>query len=98
MTIDDHLDACLHKLFEEQARRAPQAPAVVDPRSSLTYEELDRQADLLAAYLRNLGIGPDEVVGVYMERSAAYVVACLAALCLPNKDGYFVCVCFFESL
>jgi amino acid adenylation domain-containing protein/thioester reductase-like protein len=78
--IDDLADACLHKLFEEQARRTPQAPAVVDPRISLTYEELDRQAELLAAYLRSLGIGPDEVVGVYMERSAAYVVACLAAL------------------
>ena len=78
--IDDLADACLHKLFEEQARRTPQAPAVVDPQSSLTYEELDRQAGLLAAYLRSLGIEPDEVVGVYMERSTAYVVACLATL------------------
>ncbi len=81
MTITGDLaDACLHELFQEQARRTPRAPAVVDPSSSLTYEELDRQAGLLAAYLRSLGIGPDEVVGVYMERSAAYVVACLAVL------------------
>ncbi len=80
IAIDDLTDACLHELFEEQARRSPQAPAVVDPHVSLTYEELDRRAGLLAAYLKDLGIGPDEVVGVYMERSAAYVVACLAAL------------------
>jgi non-ribosomal peptide synthetase component F len=71
---------CLHELFEEQARRSPRAPAVVDERGELTCEELDRQADLLASHLRGVGIGPDEVVGVYMGRCAEYVVACLAAL------------------
>lgn len=80
MIVIVHADACLHRLFEEQARRSPRAPAVVDPRTSLTYEELDRRAELLAAHLRGLGVGPDELVGVYMERSAEYVVACLAAL------------------
>jgi amino acid adenylation domain-containing protein/thioester reductase-like protein len=71
---------CLHELFEEQARRSPRAPAVVDERGELTYEELDRQAGLLASHLRSVGIQPDEVVGVYMGRCAEYVVACLAAL------------------
>ena len=73
-------DFCLHRLFEEQARRTPQAPAVVDPEGELTYEELDRRAERLAGYLRGAGVGPDEVVGVYMERRAGFVVACLAAL------------------
>src|SRR5215211_7095202 len=73
-------DLCLHELFEEQARRSPRAPAVVDERGELTYEELDRQAGLLASHLRNAGVRPDEVVGVYMGRCAEYVVACLAAL------------------
>src|SRR3712207_3828694 len=41
---------CLHELFEEQARRSPQALAVEDTRTRLTYEELDRRADLLASY------------------------------------------------
>jgi amino acid adenylation domain-containing protein/thioester reductase-like protein len=71
---------CLHELFEEQARRSPTAVAVEDARARLTYEELDRKAELLASYLRSAGIGPDEVVGVYMERRVEYVVACLAAL------------------
>jgi amino acid adenylation domain-containing protein/thioester reductase-like protein len=71
---------CLHELFEEQARRSPSAPAVEDVRGNLTYEELDRRAGLLASHLRGAGIGPGEVVGVYMERCADYVVACLAAL------------------
>jgi amino acid adenylation domain-containing protein/thioester reductase-like protein len=70
----------LHELFEEQARRTPEAPAVEDPSGSLTYRELDRRADRLAAYLRNAGVGPDELVGVLMERRLEYVVACLAAL------------------
>ena len=73
-------DLCLHELFEEQARRTPQAPALVDPEGALTYEELDRRADLLAGYLLGAGGGPGEVVGVYMDRCAEYVVACLAAL------------------
>jgi amino acid adenylation domain-containing protein/thioester reductase-like protein len=73
-------DLCLHQLFEEQARRTPQAPALLDTDGTLTYEELDRRAERLAGYLRGVGVGPDEVVGVYMERCAEFVVACLAAL------------------
>ena len=71
---------CLHELFEDQARRTPDATALEDPHTSLTYSELDRQAGLLASHLQSLGVGPDEPVGVYMERRAEYVVACLAAL------------------
>jgi amino acid adenylation domain-containing protein/thioester reductase-like protein len=73
-------DLFLHELFEHQARRTPDAPAVVDPESALTYEELDRRAEHLAAYLRSVGVRPDELVGVYMEHCVEYVVACLAAL------------------
>ncbi|HJQ28198.1 MAG TPA: amino acid adenylation domain-containing protein, partial [Rubrobacter sp.] len=51
-----------------------------DAGTSLTYRELDRLSDTLASYLRNAGIGPDEPVGVYMERRAEYVIACLAAM------------------
>ena len=74
-------DLCLHGLFEEQARRSPLAPALVDADVELTYEELDRRSDLLAGHLRDAaGVCPGEVVGVYMERCAEYVVACLAVL------------------
>src|ERR687890_1959507 len=59
---------CLHELFEEQARRTPDALALEDASTSLTYRELNRLADGLAAYLGSMGIGPDEPVGVYMER------------------------------
>src|SRR5215216_5931068 len=78
--MKDAADLCLHELFEEQARRTPENPALEDANISLPYSELDRLADRLAAYLRTLGIGQDEPVGVYIERRAEYVVACLAAM------------------
>ncbi|HZC84949.1 MAG TPA: AMP-binding protein, partial [Rubrobacter sp.] len=78
--MNDPADLCLHELFEEQVRRTPELPALEGANISLTYSELDRLADRLAAYLRSLGIGPDDPVGVYMERRAEYVVACLAAM------------------
>jgi amino acid adenylation domain-containing protein/thioester reductase-like protein len=78
--MKDPADLCLHELFEEQARRTPDVLALEDVSISLTYSELNRLADRLAAYLRSSGIGPDEPVGVYMERRAEYVVACLAAM------------------
>src|SRR3712207_1904922 len=76
----DREGLCLHELFEEQARKTPEETAVADERGELTYGELDRMADRLAAYLRREGVGPDEVVGVYLERRLEFVVACLAAL------------------
>ena len=80
MVLIDQANLCLHELFEQQARQSPQAPAVVDPWVSLTYEELDRQAELLAGYLKEQGIGPDEVVAVYVDKRVEYVVACLASM------------------
>jgi thioester reductase-like protein/amino acid adenylation domain-containing protein len=73
-------ELCLHELFVEQARRTPGNLALEDADVSLTYRELDGLTDRLAAYLRSKGIGPDEPVGVYMERRAEYVIACLAAM------------------
>jgi amino acid adenylation domain-containing protein/thioester reductase-like protein len=78
--MEDTVDRCLHELFEEQARRTPENIALEDKDISLTYTELDDLADRLAAYLRSRDIGPDDPVGVYMERRAEYVIACLAAM------------------
>ena len=76
----DRGNLCLHELFEEQARKTPEETAVADERGELTYGELDWKADRLAVYLRGEGVGPDEVVGVYLERHLEFVVACLATL------------------
>ncbi len=73
-------ERCLHEIFAEQARRAPGAPAVVMGVASLTYGQLDRQADRLARRLRGLGVAPEGVVGVCLERSPDLVVALLGVL------------------
>ncbi|HKH12442.1 MAG TPA: amino acid adenylation domain-containing protein [Rubrobacter sp.] len=83
----DERSLCLHELFEIQAKKSPDATAVVDAQTTLTYAELDRRADALAAHLRSVGVVPDAAVGVYMERCAEYVVAILAAM---KAGGAFV--------
>ncbi|MES1245512.1 MAG: amino acid adenylation domain-containing protein [Acidobacteriota bacterium] len=70
----------VHRLVEEQAARNPDAPAVVSGEDRLTYGELDRSADRLAARLRALGVGPESVVAVCLERSPRQVLAILAVL------------------
>jgi len=73
-------DVCLHELFEAQAGRTPDAVAVVFEGSSLTYRELDCRANQLARRLRALGVGPEVLVGLYMERSLEMVVGILGIL------------------
>lgn len=73
-------DECLPQRFERQVERTPQATALVFEAASLTYEELNRQANQLAHYLQQLGAGPDVPVAVYLERSPELVVALLAVL------------------
>ncbi|MFL6293190.1 MAG: amino acid adenylation domain-containing protein [Thermoanaerobaculia bacterium] len=62
-------------LFVRQAERAPDAPAVVFEGEMITYGELDRRSNRLARRLIELGIGPESVVGVLMERSIELMVA-----------------------
>ncbi len=75
-------DACLHELFAAQAARTPDALAVVSPDedAALTYAELDARAEALAAALRDLGVGPEDRVGLLIERSAQLVVGIVGAL------------------
>ena len=61
-------DAPVHALFEAQADRTPDALAVVAAGAELTFSELDRRANQLAHRLRRLGVGPDVVVGLRMDR------------------------------
>jgi amino acid adenylation domain-containing protein len=67
-------------LFEEMAERFPDAPAVVDGLSCLSYRQLDRRANALAARLAEAGTCAGSIVGIARERSAAAVVALLAVL------------------
>ncbi|HEY0019307.1 MAG TPA: amino acid adenylation domain-containing protein [Longimicrobium sp.] len=71
---------CVHHLFEEQARKTPEATALVYGDQRITYGELDRRANRLAHHLRGRGVGPDVKVGFCMERSPEMVVALLGIL------------------
>src|SRR3712207_6291640 len=68
---------CVHRLFEDQAARTPEAVAVVCGPRSLTYGELDRRANQVAHHLVRRGVGPETLVGVCLERSPEMVVALL---------------------
>lgn len=71
---------CVHELFEEQVQREPDVVAVVDEETELTFRELNWRANQVAHYLRKVGVGPDQMVGVCLERSVAMVVALLGIL------------------
>ncbi|WP_256259175.1 non-ribosomal peptide synthetase, partial [Burkholderia ubonensis] len=70
----------LHRLFEQQTERTPDAVAAVHDDASLTYAELNLRANRLAHHLITLGVAPDSLVGVAMERSLDMIVALLAIL------------------
>jgi amino acid adenylation domain-containing protein len=70
----------VHELFEAQAKRAPEAVAVVCADRTLTYGELDRRANQLAHALRAAGVRPDERVALYLERGIDLIVALLGTL------------------
>ncbi|REJ44215.1 MAG: amino acid adenylation domain-containing protein [Microcystis flos-aquae TF09] len=71
---------CIHQLFEEQVKRTPDAVAVVCSEQKLTYNELNCRANQLAHYLQKLGVKPDELVGICLERSLDMIVGLLAIL------------------
>ncbi len=71
-------DVCVHTLFEQQALRTPLQPAASFEGETLSYRELNARANRLAAHLRGLGVGPDRLVGIFIERSLEMLVAVLA--------------------
>ena len=70
----------LHKLFEQQVARTPEATAVRFESESLSYAELNARSNQLARYLQGLGVGPETLVGICMERSLEMVVGLLGVL------------------
>jgi amino acid adenylation domain-containing protein len=73
-------DQFLHTIIEAQAERTPNAVAVVFDGTHLSYSELNRRANQLAHHLRKLGVGPDTLVGISLDRSLELVVGLLGIL------------------
>ncbi len=73
-------ESCLQELFETQVKLRPEAVAVVFAERQLSYQELNEQANQLAHYLRERGVGPDTLVGLCVERSLEMVIGLLGIL------------------
>jgi len=73
-------DRCLHQLFEQQVRTAPESVAVICETETLTYSELDRRANQLAHHLQGLGAGLESLVGICMKHSPEMLVGLLGVL------------------
>ncbi|HEY9800051.1 MAG TPA: condensation domain-containing protein, partial [Leptolyngbyaceae cyanobacterium] len=70
----------IHQLFEAQVEKTPDAVALVFKDEQFTYNELNIKANKLAQYLQSLGVKPDVLVGLSVERSPLMVIALLAIL------------------
>ncbi len=78
--LDQTKKTCIHQLFEIQAAKSPNAIAVVFEEQQLTYKELNQKANQLAHYLQTLGVKPETLVGVCVERSLEMVISLLGIL------------------
>ena len=76
-------DICVHSLFERQVEKTPDYIAIRYDNEALTYEQLNVRANLLAHHLIELGVGPEQLVGICLPRSIDMIVAILAV----NKAG-----------
>jgi amino acid adenylation domain-containing protein/thioester reductase-like protein len=78
--VDYPQDKCFQQLFAEQVLRTPDSIAVVFADQQLTYAQLHFRSNQLAHYLQKLGVKPEVLVGIYIERSLDTIVAILAIL------------------
>ncbi|WP_182274989.1 non-ribosomal peptide synthetase [Bacillus velezensis] len=79
-------EMCIHELFREKTKQVPMKTALIYDDVHLTYEELDVRSDKLASYLKHCGVGHNQMVGIFMDRSAELVVSMLGIL----KSGAYV--------
>lgn len=70
----------VHQLFEEQVAKTPDNVAVVCKNKNLTYAELNQKSNQLAHYLRNLGVKPETIIGLYFERDLEMVIGLMGVL------------------
>ena len=71
---------CFHELFEEQAERTPDNIAVIFGSDRLTYAELNARSNQLARELQNIGVGPESLAGLFVERSPEMIIAALGVM------------------
>ena len=77
---DFNLDECVHELFERQVEQTPDALAVSIGDAHLTYRELNERSNQLARYLLSLGVGPESLVALALDRSLEMVIGLFGVL------------------
>ncbi len=78
--IDAPPDRAVHEMFEDQARRTPDAMALIVGNERLTYAELNRRVNQFAHHLRAIGVGPESRVGICLARTSHLIIAILGVL------------------
>ncbi|NOQ27793.1 MAG: amino acid adenylation domain-containing protein, partial [Bacteroidales bacterium] len=73
-------DKTIHQLFEEQVKRTPENIAISNKGNKLTYNELNKKANLVAQQLREIGIERDDIVSIFLDRSIETVYSMLGVL------------------
>ena len=75
-----HEDIAIHHRFERQVELSPDAVALVSSEESLTYSDLNRLSNSLAHRLLDVGVQPETVVGLYLDRWTSRIVGLLGVL------------------
>ncbi|MBW4678521.1 MAG: amino acid adenylation domain-containing protein [Microcoleus vaginatus WJT46-NPBG5] len=73
-------EQCIHQVFEAQVERTPDAVAVVFKNQQLSYSDLNKKANQLAYYLEGIGVKPEVLVGICLERSTEMLIGILGVL------------------
>jgi amino acid adenylation domain-containing protein len=79
-SVERSRQVLVHELIAQQSARTPNGTAVLSERGQLTYQELDRRSNQLANHLISLGVGPDSLVGICLERSPELIISILGIL------------------
>jgi len=79
-TQQNYPNKCIHQIFEEQVSSNPNAIALIHDNEQITYQQLNEQSNQLAHYLQKIGVVPDVLVGICLEKSPLIIVAILGIL------------------
>ncbi|MEP6948356.1 MAG: amino acid adenylation domain-containing protein [Ginsengibacter sp.] len=79
-TLDFPREKCIHQLVEDQVEKTPDEIGIIHDQTQITYREMNQRANMLANYIRELGVGPEIRVGILMKKSIKTVEVLLGVL------------------
>lgn len=76
--VGDYHGKSINELFEAQVNRTPNAIALIYNNNRMTYQELNEKANRVAHYLKDIGIGPEKIVTILLDRTPEFLICMLA--------------------